>query len=135
VCAAGPAFVQVIVSPTRTVIVAGENLKSEIVSPGSRAACATCLAERTCRTRSFLPNPDLPEGRQLGAVPLALCGAAVGRFAALAFGAEAAVVVLVTAAVVVVLVVFDVVVVVVSDVLAEVAEGVAVCPLEAACSP
>jgi hypothetical protein len=34
----GPLFVHVIVSPTWIVIVAGANLKSEIVSPGSPAA-------------------------------------------------------------------------------------------------
>jgi hypothetical protein len=48
VCAVGPTLVQVIVSPTWTVIVAGENLKSEIVSPGSPAACVPEL-DVTCR--------------------------------------------------------------------------------------
>jgi hypothetical protein len=43
-CGLGPAFVQVIVSPTCTVIVAGANLKSEIVSPGSPAAAALAPA-------------------------------------------------------------------------------------------
>ena len=38
VCGEGPLLVHVIVSPTWIVIVAGANLKSEIVSPGSPAA-------------------------------------------------------------------------------------------------
>jgi hypothetical protein len=36
----GPLFVQVMVSPTLTVIVAGANLKSEIEAAGSPAMCA-----------------------------------------------------------------------------------------------
>jgi hypothetical protein len=40
VCGEGPLFDHVIVSPTLTVIVAGANLKSEIVTPGSPAAWA-----------------------------------------------------------------------------------------------
>jgi hypothetical protein len=40
VCAVGPLLVHVIVSPTWIVIEAGENLKSEIVSPGSPATWA-----------------------------------------------------------------------------------------------
>ncbi len=45
VCGAFPWFVQVTVSPTWIVIVAGENLKSTIVSAGSLAAWSTA-AER-----------------------------------------------------------------------------------------
>ena len=40
VCALGPSFVQVIVSPTCTVIVLGLNWKSEIATAGSLAAWA-----------------------------------------------------------------------------------------------
>lgn len=46
VCAAGPLLVQVTVSPTWTVIVPGVNTKSEIVSEGSPAKCATTVRDR-----------------------------------------------------------------------------------------
>lgn len=59
VCGLGPSLVQVTVSPTWIVIVAGVNLKSEIVSAGSPATCALgrrpkarirlrCAPERSC---------------------------------------------------------------------------------------
>ena len=49
VCGCLPWFVHVIVSPTWTVIVAGEKLKSTIVDDGSPAACARVFAWRFCR--------------------------------------------------------------------------------------
>jgi hypothetical protein len=52
VCGEGPLFVQVIVSPTLTVIVAGPNLMSEIVTPGSPAARARRPWWRIATTRS-----------------------------------------------------------------------------------
>ena len=43
VWAVGPVLVHVTVSPVWIVIVAGENMKSEIVSDGSEAKCATTV--------------------------------------------------------------------------------------------
>jgi hypothetical protein len=52
VCELGPALVQVTVSPAWIVSEPGENLKSEIVAPGSRAECAFSargMRKRWCR--------------------------------------------------------------------------------------
>ena len=48
VCAVGPSLVQVIVSPTWTVIVPGVNLKSEIVSLAAPAAWASGTTNVWC---------------------------------------------------------------------------------------
>ncbi len=55
VCSLGPTLVQVIVSPAWIVIVAGVNLKSEIVSPGSSPATWAARLRRwgeTCSARA-----------------------------------------------------------------------------------
>ena len=72
VCGAGPLFVHVIVSPTWIVIVAGENLKSEIVSPGSAGRVSRVahvrheIARATVQARRRVPRgPAGGAGRTL----------------------------------------------------------------------
>jgi hypothetical protein len=57
VCGEGPLFDQVIVSPTLIVVVAGVNLKSEIVTPGSPAARARRPRWWIVTTRFPAPAP------------------------------------------------------------------------------
>ncbi len=75
VCAVGPSFVQVIVSPTWTVIVAGVNLKSEIVSPAAPAARASGTTNVWCTARLAAARAAAGGGAGVFAgVEAAVCG-------------------------------------------------------------
>jgi hypothetical protein len=83
VCGLGPAFDHVTVSPTWIVIVAGANLKSEIVSPGSPATCArSARARRRRRGRGWRGLGRLVIDSSVGCEMAAGAGVAVDRPAA-----------------------------------------------------